>query len=271
MLKQRIITGLLLLGLMLGMLFFAPQGLWMAFSGAIALLVLWELGRMYSFPPVMLKIYLLASVIVGLWFYLSSWRADFVVLGGLALVILLFWLLLVPLWLNKKWHLRHPWQVMLLGWVLVLPFWLALLDLRETLSPLSLLCLMGLVWVADVGAYAFGRLFGKRKLAPAISPGKSWEGALGGLLCVIAYVWIVTRVGWLSLPLSWWLLAIAVVMLTAVSIVGDLFESWLKRCAEVKDSSNLLPGHGGVFDRVDSLIAVLSVVLSLFLLVKSGV
>ena len=121
-----------------------------------------------------------------------------------------------------------------------------------------LLAVMALVWIADTGAYFVGKKYGKRKLAPSISPGKSVEGALGGLAAVLVYVTI-AHGALTGFPDSLFLTWIFAAILTTVSIGGDLFESMLKRTAGVKDSSQLLPGHGGVFDRVDSLIAVLSV------------
>jgi phosphatidate cytidylyltransferase len=114
--------------------------------------------------------------------------------------------------------------------------------------------LLVLVWSADVGAYFAGRRFGRRKLAPAVSPGKTWEGAFGGMLVSLALCGGALLV--LGLP-AWWLLAVA--GLVVVSIFGDLFESVIKRVRGVKDSSNLLPGHGGILDRIDSLLAVLPV------------
>jgi phosphatidate cytidylyltransferase len=132
-------------------------------------------------------------------------------------------------------------------------------------SPLYLLSVMAIVWVADIGAYFAGKAFGKRKLAPSISPGKSWEGAIGGWLAVILIAAVTTAIpqfgetfapkvqykwGWIGFIMIMTLLVIA-------SIVGDLFESQLKRRAGVKDSSNLLPGHGGVLDRIDALIPAL--------------
>jgi phosphatidate cytidylyltransferase len=128
---------------------------------------------------------------------------------------------------------------------------------------------MALVWIADVGAYFSGKAFGKRKLAPSISPGKSWEGAFGGAIAVLltASATIVCAPGapWLAdtfavqLQAQWgWPMALAILaLIVAASVVGDLFESMLKRRAGFKDSSNLLPGHGGVLDRIDSLIPVL--------------
>ncbi|MCI4053527.1 phosphatidate cytidylyltransferase, partial [Klebsiella pneumoniae] len=101
--------------------------------------------------------------------------------------------------------------------------------------------------------------FGKHKIAPAISPGKSWEGAIGGAGCVAVYMTAVRSAGWLAFDTGWFDTVLIGLVLTVVSVCGDLLESWLKRAAGIKDSSNLLPGHGGVFDRTDSLIAVISV------------
>lgn len=136
-------------------------------------------------------------------------------------------------------------------------------------SPIYLLSVMALVWIADVGAYFSGKAFGKRKLAPSISPGKSWEGVIGGafavLFAAVSTIVCVPVAPWLAdtfavqLQAQWgWPMALAILaLIVAASVVGDLFESLLKRRAGIKDSSNLLPGHGGVLDRIDSLIPVL--------------
>ncbi|MEI7429553.1 MAG: CDP-archaeol synthase, partial [Betaproteobacteria bacterium] len=145
------------------------------------------------------------------------------------------------------------------GLVLLLPTWLALIQLKQ-LGALTLLAIMAIVWLADIAAYFFGRTFGRHKLAPSISPGKTWEGACGGALAVIVYGFILQY----KLPdifsnhpvLLFFLLA----FLSALSIIGDLFESLLKRQAGLKDSSNVLPGHGGVLDRIDSLTSTLPLV-----------
>lgn len=132
-------------------------------------------------------------------------------------------------------------------------------------SPLYLLSVMAIVWGADIGAYFAGKAFGRRKLAPSISPGKSWEGAIGGWLAVL----VLAAASTLSPALGdtfasrvqeawgWTGLLSALTLLVAFSVVGDLFESQLKRRTGMKDSSNLLPGHGGVLDRIDALIPVL--------------
>jgi phosphatidate cytidylyltransferase len=134
-------------------------------------------------------------------------------------------------------------------------------------SPLYLLSVMAIVWVADIGAYFSGKAFGKRKLAPSISPGKSWEGAIGGGVAVLALAVASVAFGGEALAntfavraqhaFGWPALVAVLVLMVAASVVGDLFESQLKRRAGMKDSSNLLPGHGGVLDRIDALVPVL--------------
>ena len=132
-------------------------------------------------------------------------------------------------------------------------------------SPLYLLSVMAIVWIADIGAYFSGKAFGKRKLAPSISPGKSWEGAIGGALAVLALtsasVFLPTLhdtfAAHLQRSLGWVGMLAVLLLVVAASVAGDLFESMLKRRAGMKDSSSLLPGHGGVLDRIDALIPVL--------------
>ncbi|STZ77041.1 phosphatidate cytidylyltransferase [Bergeriella denitrificans] len=256
MLKQRIITALWLLPLMLGMLFYAPQWLWAAFGGLITLLALWEYARMSGLDAQQNHRYLAATALFMLAAYTGGWRLP----AWIWCAVLAFWLLAMPLWLKRKWTLKGGWQAYAVGWLLMLPFWFALIGLRpDTEAALPLLAVMGLVWVADVAAYFCGKAFGRRKLAPAISPGKSWEGAIGGAVCVAVYLTLARQAGWLAFDTGWLSTILIGLLLTAVSVCGDLLESWLKRAAGIKDSSALLPGHGGVFDRVDSLIAVLSV------------
>ncbi|MCX8748925.1 phosphatidate cytidylyltransferase [Snodgrassella sp. B3088] len=262
MLKQRILTALILLPLMIGMLFGANNSLWAAFSGLIALLALWEYARIVHFTHVQNLLYLLLSAAGGFCLYLYHQQTYTPV--WLQIVVLLFWLILVPFWLKFKWKVKANLLGVLTGWILMLPFWQALISLRpDARSATALLSIMALVWIADIAAFFVGRTFGKRKLAPTISPNKSWEGAIGAVFCVAIYTVILQQRGWLPVNLPAWQTMILAAILTAVSICGDLLESWLKRAGGVKDSSKLLPGHGGVFDRVDSLIAVLSVYAAL--------
>jgi phosphatidate cytidylyltransferase len=161
-----------------------------------------------------------------------------------------FWIVLAPLWM---WRGLRPSQITWIGasgFVVLVPAGLAMLALR----PLEVLLVLLLVWIADTTAYFVGRSWGRRKLAPSISPGKTWEGAAGGLAGAAAYAIICGY----FIPVSAWAAFIAAAILVAMaSIVGDLFESAVKRQAGVKDSGTLLPGHGGILDRIDSATATL--------------
>jgi phosphatidate cytidylyltransferase len=156
--------------------------------------------------------------------------------------------------LQRRWHPGG--MGFIVGWLLLVPTWAALVDLH-TRSPLLLLMVMALVWIADIGAYFFGRAFGRHKLAPAISPGKTWEGAVGGGIAVLFIGLLVSQVFPVISGVSAWLLVPFLLLLTLFSIAGDLFESLIKRQAGLKDSSQLLPGHGGILDRIDSQTSTL--------------
>ena len=156
------------------------------------------------------------------------------------------------------------------GLAILLPSWQALILLKQwELGNWLILAVMILVWAADIGAYFSGKTFGKRKLAPQVSPGKSWEGLIGGLLTslVITLVVGVYR-GWSARELILALLGAALVV--AISVIGDLTESMFKRSSGIKDSSQLLPGHGGVMDRIDSLTAAIPVFVVLLWLAGWG-
>jgi phosphatidate cytidylyltransferase len=185
-----------------------------------------------------------------------------------------FWVGVAPLWLSGKWPLRVGGVGFIVGWLVVVPAGLALVHLRAV-DPGLLLAAMAVVWVADIAAYFVGRAIGRRKLAPDISPGKSWEGAFGAVAFVVAYGFGVAYC-WprLGLPNRSSVLAAigfaaGLVLITAVSIIGDLFESLAKRQAGVKDSGTLLPGHGGILDRIDSLTSTLPLVSLALILMKS--
>jgi phosphatidate cytidylyltransferase len=165
-----------------------------------------------------------------------------------------FWLAIVPAWLLYRWQTRERGLLGVVGVIVLLPFWHAMTWLQ--LNPGRLLVALGVVWTADTAAYFAGRAFGRRKLAPSISPGKTWEGVAGALLAVLAY-WVAVS---LLVPELGAHLASGLVLatlLTVVSIQGDLFESWMKRLAGFKDSGSLLPGHGGILDRIDGLTSTL--------------
>ena len=269
MLLTRVITALVLLPVVLGMLFLAPAPAWALFALAIALTACWEWSRMCNLSGRGQAAYLVASGAIGAFLWLMYLR---LVPGNFAaaaltgfIVATAFWIVAVPYWLAHR--LRpSPSTCAAAGWIVAWPAWLAFVVLRDT-SPWLLLALVCLVWVADIAAYFAGKRFGRHKLAPAVSPGKTWEGVAGAMAGVVAYgallAWIANQ---RATPLTGIfddgaaLLAIlAMLALTAVSVVGDLFESWMKRGAGLKDSSGLLPGHGGLLDRIDALTSTLPV------------
>ena len=177
-----------------------------------------------------------------------------------------FWLIAAPVWLMRLWRPAVGWVNALAGWIVVFPAWFALLFLRDV-SPWLLLTFAAIVWVADIAAYFVGKRFGKNKLAAEISPGKTVEGAIGGIIGVAAYflLWqslvansfIGSHVWAQELRSNLVALFAFFLLLAFSSIIGDLFESWMKRGAGMKDSSSLLPGHGGILDRIDALTSTL--------------
>jgi len=161
-----------------------------------------------------------------------------------------FWIVVVPFWLTRGVRTEQRAALVASGFCVLVPAGLALV----ALPPAQVLMVLVLVWIADTAAYFVGRKWGRRRLAPTISPGKSWEGAGGGLCGALAYAIILAV---FTDRDAWAVAAAAAVLLAAISIVGDLFESAAKRQAGVKDSGALLPGHGGILDRIDSATATL--------------
>jgi phosphatidate cytidylyltransferase len=204
--------------------------------------------------------------------------ADLLPLYGL---VTLLWLLAVPMALKRFVPMGYSRPAgMLFAFILLLTTWLALIQ-ADGLGKKFLLSVLLLVWVADTAAYFAGRLFGRRKLAPAISPGKTWEGVAGAVIANLGLAVAAVIIGpsvdladnifvLMQQALGWGLTFMLVVLLTMVSVVGDLYESMLKRIAGVKDSGVILPGHGGVLDRIDALIAVLPVAMLVVSLIQSG-
>lgn len=171
------------------------------------------------------------------------------------LLSLAFWLA-VPWLLHRGTSFRPAPLLLALGALVLLPTYLAIVNLRELAAHL-LLAVVGLVIIADSAAYFTGRRFGRHKLAPSISPGKTREGVAGAWLGVSIYALILVFVWPDALRISWLTALLAAWALLILSVLGDLMESWIKRLAGVKDSGTLLPGHGGVLDRIDSLTAAL--------------
>jgi phosphatidate cytidylyltransferase len=267
MLKTRVITALLLVaGLALILFALPPLAAKLAFA-AIAALAAWEWGGLMRQEQPARVMY--AFVLLLFCWQLTVAAPELVpaLLGAAAL----FWLLVVPLWFRYKWTLSgNDFFGYALGALVILPTWAAMAALHAV-SVWLLLAAMALVWVADISAYFAGRAFGKHKLAPTISPGKTWEGVAGAVVGVLVYGAIVLNFSPLGgrLALSLPVLVFMLLLLTAVSVMGDLFESLLKRQAGIKDSSNLLPGHGGVLDRIDALTSTLPLAALILYLVKS--
>jgi len=257
MLKQRVITALLLLVLFLAALFFLPTAGWVVLSIITVMQGTLEWGRMAKLP---------GNAANGYWWLTLALMIGIVLLDMnhalphslVYAVSVLLWLVVAPMWLFGGWQVRQPVLMALTGWALLIPTGLALIDLRAA-NPWWLLGVMGLVWVADIAAYFTGRKFGRTKLAPRISPGKTWEGVIGALLGAAVYVPLVI---WLSgLPSTTYQalpsLTLVAWVWVGLAILGDLFESAIKRQAGVKDSGALLPGHGGLLDRIDALTSTL--------------
>ncbi|WP_036167907.1 phosphatidate cytidylyltransferase [Massilia sp. 9096] len=265
MLKTRVITAVVLLAVLLPILYFNN---FMAFAVVATVCfgaAIWECFRLFN-PGTQN-----AHIIALLWaavFAVSVWNGRIEPAVWAALSMALWIARFAPSLKTGLPPLGTPANTLLsvvYGCAIVGCF-AAIVDLFSH-SPLYLLSVMAIVWVADIGAYFAGKAFGKRKLAPSISPGKSWEGAIGGGVAVLVLASLSVAFGGpmfadtfaAHVQRAWgWVPMLAVlVVIAAFSVIGDLFESQLKRRAGMKDSSNLLPGHGGVLDRIDALIPVL--------------
>lgn len=277
MLRQRVITALLMLAVLLPALFYPRVEPFAALSLLILAAAGWEWARLNGRVGVAA---LLIGAGLGVALALAWW------LGALDRSWRLLWLLTGSAWVVlsvvalargaagwSSWPaaVRLPVGLFLLGCA-----WLAMVQARQV-GLSFLLSVFLLVWMADVAAYFGGKRFGRRKLAPTVSPGKSWEGAISGLtgVCLMAAVWVWVDSSGVgdqgSLYSRLWALGpflavLSLLFLTAMSVVGDLIESLVKRSAGVKDSSQLLPGHGGVLDRVDALLPVLPLAMMLITL-----
>jgi phosphatidate cytidylyltransferase len=273
MLITRIVTAIALLIVVIPALFLAPFWVWQVVVLAFMVLAGLEWGRMlgsakggrllasalaaagiiFTFTPT-----LTTSSSMAMLGVLSVFASLVIVLAGL------FWFLISPLALRPSYSAKTG--GLPLAFLLLLATWLAVTQLSER-GPLYVLSCLLIVWIADTFAYFSGRTFGNKKLAPSISPGKTWAGVYGGIVGVALYFFVFGQFGFTgnSFPktvsssvgiLGAIIIAIA---MTAYSVIGDLYESKLKREVGVKDSGNTLPGHGGVLDRIDAVIAILPI------------
>ena len=287
MLRTRVVTALILLAVVVSALAFLPLFGWALFVLLFVAAAAWEWARLCGWSHALALTYAGLTAAAG---------------GAILLVTpqhvqgmtLLVFSVSAAAWAGIAcyWFFRGPaapggtWLAAL-GWLLLIPCWWAVVQARAA-GALFMFLLMGLVWVADIAAYFAGRRFGRHKLAPAVSPGKTWEGVAGAMLgaVLLALLCAATTTASGGLLDSWfaWIFGYAgrlgtvgvmvalltVCLMVALSVLGDLFESLLKRRAGVKDSSGLLPGHGGVLDRIDALIPTMPLAMLVFVLVRSA-
>lgn len=275
MLKERIATAVVLLGVFLAALFllstryFAILVAGVVAVGAFEWATLSKVGKASRYAYAAASVGIFAAVVWGIQAIDPSRREVAMVYALSAF----FWVLVVPFWLVRGLTIRSKAAALAVGVMVVLPAGLSVVSLHS-IAPHILLMVLAFVWIADIAAYFAGRAFGKHKLAPRISPGKTWEGAAGALVATMIYAMICAMVlPQLSVVVKGglWLVWLGVAaLLWGLSIVGDLFESLAKRQAGVKDSGTLLPGHGGVLDRIDSITSTAPVSALLVYMIAGG-
>jgi len=267
--STRILTALVLIPVTIAALFLLPPRAWGALTLMVVIIASNEWAMLSGYRKQSGLLLVAGTLLIGACLLFTPWP-GFDAGGGWPETLVvsicgaatLFWVVIAPAWLYFGWRIESKIVLTLVGWLALTATWVAVVQLQAR-SPALLLALMAIVWIADSAAYFAGRRFGKRKLAPSISPGKTWEGVYGGLIAVAIYALALlpfangagysapilapTVIAWAALVLG----------LAGLSVVGDLFESQLKRHRGVKDSGKLLPGHGGVLDRIDALMAAL--------------
>jgi phosphatidate cytidylyltransferase len=266
-LATRVVTAAVLVAAVLAALFMLPPYGWGFAVLAVITAGAHEWGRLINLAPKALALFVAATLCLGAALLVvappvpgSGWPQPIVgVACGLAT---LFWIALGTPSVLLNWQPRSALSGALVALVVLIGAFVAVVELQAR-SPWLVLAAMAIVWIADTAAFFAGRRFGRHKLAPAISPGKSWEGAWGGIAAVAVYalllVPLASRAG-VRAPVNAASVALWIafaIVLAALSIVGDLHESLLKRRAGVKDSGTLLPGHGGILDRTDALLAAM--------------
>lgn len=258
MLKQRLITALVLIVISSWALFGAEELIWQLAVILVAMVGAWEWTQFMRLERRILKLgfsLLTAGLVaLGLYFDVQSW----IVYISIVQLVFVVWMVTRFQMTAGQVGLSNRISAALIGLVLLVSFALSLIWLREVYSAWIVLFSMAMIWMMDAGAYFAGRRFGQHKLAVYVSPGKTWEGVLGGVLfvgLVSALTWFVWAQTFYSPGLVVFVLAAS--LIAALSVYGDLFESLLKRQVNIKDSGKILPGHGGVLDRIDSLLVAL--------------
>lgn len=285
MLKYRLITAFVLIPIVIAALFLLPPVGFALVTLAVCMLSAWEWGQLAGLASRSQRIWLaiLCGLLLALMMltvpayrpFVTVWQAQYALWATL-----IWWLaaLLLVLCYPRSATLWRDSQLLRLafGILTILPFFWGMLALRQHHYDINhftgawwLLYVMVLVWGADSGAYMFGRALGRHKLAPKVSPGKTWEGLIGGLVTSAVIAWLFGKYAPLdAAPLT---LLICSVVAALASVLGDLTESMFKREAGIKDSGHLIPGHGGILDRIDSLTAAVPVFACLMLLVFNAI
>ena len=266
MLKSRVLTAAVLLLVLLACLYLLPNAWWQIVLVVPLVVAGHEWSRLAGFSRAT-EVAFLGALLVGYAVIVllavsapAAALSAVVVRHTVYVLSAAFWLVIVSCWLWLRVAVKNPLALAAAGLMALLPAWLAVAELQS--NPSFLLMLLAVVWIADTAAYIAGRTFGRHKLAPAISPGKTWEGVAGAFAAVAVYAVIVH---FARFPSGGPYFVIAAFSgMTAFSIVGDLYESWLKRSAGVKDSGVIFPGHGGMLDRVDGVIAALPLAALMF-------
>lgn len=257
MLKQRVITALILAPLAVWGIWSLDSGIFSIVLGAIFTLGAWEWSRLVGFEKPVARI--TYSAIFPLCFYLLTPLLQTGTWAQFVLALAAMWWTMALLSVITYPQSAGMWRDNAIargiaGLLVLVPAWAALSLLHSQFGPAYFILLMLLIWGADIGAYFAGRAFGKRKLAPRVSPGKSWEGVIGGLLLALLVAALVSNF-WFAPKGGLAAFLLLVVATVFVSVLGDLLESMFKRIMNLKDSGGILPGHGGILDRVDSLTA----------------
>jgi phosphatidate cytidylyltransferase len=261
MLKQRVITALILLAIILGVILLLPPLGFQVFVALCIALGAWEWSRLSGVENTAGRGAYTAAMLVLMYALLQAAPTSHSLLlraGAIWWLLALVFVCVYPR-ATALWHRTA--RLLPLGFIVLLPGWAALVYLRSLEQYVFyILLLLLIVAAADTGAYFAGRAFGKHKLAPVVSPNKTWEGFIGGQVAACIVLWLAVATPQLQLTLAQVVVAtVATLVLASASVIGDLFESMLKRQAGAKDSGTLLPGHGGVLDRIDSLTAALPV------------
>ncbi|MGH1469686.1 MAG: phosphatidate cytidylyltransferase [Cellvibrionaceae bacterium] len=281
MLKQRIITALILVTILIGAIFFLPFYFFAAIVSVFFIVAAWEWGQFPRFSYLGRIIFTLlvaaVSAFLFVWvlfdFSIGESKKIFfdqekmVWLAGAATSWWLIAVMLVKAYPSGVSLWRNRWVQSIIGFLVLVPTLLGIIFLHQQKNgPWLIMIVVACVVCADTGAYFVGRAFGKNKLAPNVSPGKSREGFYGGLGCSgIFAIILAISLGALEASANWWVLAM-IIPASLISVLGDLLESMFKRERGIKDSGKILPGHGGVLDRIDSITAAIPIFTLVYIL-----